>query len=381
MTAKKRTRNGRTAALAVLTVCLIAAGTAAALVAARSANTAADANRTYTVTQETVKNIIEISGTVSAADEQTLKAAGDGTVTAVYVGEGDAVKKGTVLLQLDDTEQTYALAKHDYDIAQARISGSQRELELLTLQRLSLVKKRENRQIVANFDGVIAEFSAATGDYLEAKDSVGTIIDRSYLSASVEVVETDAPKLQAGQLVRCTFPAYDGGTITGYVVSYPAVGSVTSRGASIVKVKIRIDDPPESILPYYSFTGEIEISPEESLLLAAKEAVGREGGTQFVEKIKRDGTTERVTVTAEPYGSDFMRITEGSVAEGDVLKAQSAPRVSGTGKSAAGNTRQSTDKTENAQQSGFSLPGSGGAGVPGMSGGPGGSGGGMPPMR
>ena len=38
-------------------------------------------NVTYTVHSETVENIIEIAGTISAAQEQKLQAAGDGTVT------------------------------------------------------------------------------------------------------------------------------------------------------------------------------------------------------------------------------------------------------------------------------------------------------------
>ena len=39
------------------------------------------------VLYETVTNVIEISGTIQAAQTQTLKVAGSGTVTAVYVKE------------------------------------------------------------------------------------------------------------------------------------------------------------------------------------------------------------------------------------------------------------------------------------------------------
>ena len=98
-------------------------------------------NITYTVNQESYENVIEISGTVSAAQEQTLQALSDGTVVGLYVQEGDYVKKGDVILQLDDTSEQYNLAKHDYDMATTRISGSERELKLMETQRLSLVQK------------------------------------------------------------------------------------------------------------------------------------------------------------------------------------------------------------------------------------------------
>ena len=40
---------------------------------------------TYTVNKEIYENVIEISGTVSAAEQQTLNALGDGTVMGVFV--------------------------------------------------------------------------------------------------------------------------------------------------------------------------------------------------------------------------------------------------------------------------------------------------------
>ena len=154
----------------------------------------------------------------------------------------------------------------------------------------------------------------------------------------------------------------ENGTIDGYIFSYPAVGSVTNRGASVVNVQIRIDDPPEIILPNYSFTGEIEISPPENLILVEREAIGRENGETFVERILRDGSTERITVTVEPYGTTHVNITSGNINPGDTLKAQSTPRVSGTRQNTNGNA--SNRETQNP------------AGIP-----MGGPAGGMPPMR
>src|SRR5574344_1295308 len=116
-----------------------------------------------------------------------------------------------------------------------------------------------DKSYIATFDGVIADLDADPGDYLEAKDSIGTLVDTSYLKAEVEIAETDVIKLKAGQKVEFTFPAYDG-TIEGYLVSYPAIGEVTTRGATVVKAVVRIDNAPSKILPNYSFTGKIQIT-------------------------------------------------------------------------------------------------------------------------
>ena len=231
----------------------------------------------------------------------------------------------------------------------------------MAYQRKTLEKKLEDRKIKANFDGVVADFTAAVGDYLEAKDSVGTLIQRDYLKSYVEVVETDAPKLQSGQKVSCSFPAYGDEKIQGEVVSYPAVGSVTSRGASIVKVEIRIYSPPEIILPNYSFTGEIEISPPENLTLIQREAIGFSADKKsYVEVYQQDGSTRQIEIEAIPYDRTYFKVVQGEIPENALLKPQSAPQISGTrpGNFKAGSSSQS--KEENSGLGGFGMPGMGG---------------------
>jgi multidrug efflux pump subunit AcrA (membrane-fusion protein) len=315
----------------VTTLVLGAAGIAAFYI--RSAKNGKD-ETVYRVRSEVFNNVIEIAGVISAAKEQNLQAAGDGTVTAVHVKEGDVVKKGQIILQMDDSEQRYNLEKHDYEMDQKQLTGSPRELKIMAVQREVLLQRIRDRQISANFDGVIAEFTVSAGDVLEAKDVAGVIIDRGYLAANVEVVETDAPKLKAGQRVTLSFPARGNEPIEGRVHSFPAVATKSSRGASVVKAEIRVDDPPDIILPNYSFTGKIEISPPVKLLLVEREAVGfaggREGapGGQFAEIIAENGEKRRVSVRVEPYGGGFVKILEG-LSEGDVLAAQETRPVSG----------------------------------------------------
>lgn len=306
---------------------IVAAIIAAALGAIRLAlNKNKISDTTYVVRKEVYENSVSVAGVVSAAQEQTLQALSDGTVIAVYVKQGDSVKAGDVIIQMDASEQQYNLAKHDYEMETTRITGSARQYNLMQTQRLSLVQKIAERKVSATFDGIIADIDVAVGDSLEAKDSVGTLVDISYLVADVEVAETDVAKLKAGQEVQFSFPAYEG-TVTGRVVGWPAIGEVTSRGATVVKVRLRIDDyPRESILPNFSFSGQIKIAPDETYLLVEREAVGKDETQAFVVNAK---TGEKKKVKVETYSREFVKIVEGDVAEGEALKAQSAPLASG----------------------------------------------------
>ena len=350
---KKRLSKGAGIALGAVGTALVLAlgvfGARTAVVAAKKGDEV-----TYRVRRETYENVIEIAGTASAAKEQTLQAKTDGTVIAVYAKEGDVVKKGDVLLQVDDTTQVYNLAKLDYDLASTRITGAAQQIRLMEVQRASLVQKVDECKIIATFDGVIASFDVDEGGYLEAKDSIGTLVDKSYLTAKVEIAETDVAKLAVGQKVQFSFPAYDG-MVEGYVVSFPAIGEVTSRGATVIKATVRIDDVPEAILPNFSFTGKIQITEPETKLVVERYAIGHEQGSAFVDVLE-NGRTTRVAVEVEPYGTGYVNVLSG-LSGGETLKAQSDASKSGRmSVSARGAPARNSSGSSNRQGSGFGGP-------------------------
>lgn len=345
--AKKPTfsKRQKTIAVSALAVLVLAAGV---VVAKRIVSGSSSGNETYLVRAETYENVIEIAGTVSAAKSQTLKSLNDGTVVGVYKSAGDSVKEGDLIVQLDDSEQLYNLANLDYEISVARQNQTAGKINLMQTQRKSLVQKVSDRKIVATFDGIIADLDVDPGDYLEAKDSIGTLVDTSYLTAEVEIAETDVSKLKVGQKVEFTFPAYSE-KVDGYLVSFPAIGEVTSRGATIVKAKVRIDNVPDDVLPNFSFTGKIKITDPESKLVVERYAVGHEGGTAFVEVVGRGGAITKKTVEVEPFGAYYVNIVRG-LEGGEVLKAQSSAQKSG---------RLST-QSKSGQRSGTAAPMGGG---------------------
>lgn len=316
----------------------------------------------YTANLETYENVIEISGTVAAAQEQTLQARSAGTVTAVYVKAGDKVKKGDVIIQLDDSEQLYNLEKQEYNMATKKLTASARELRLLETERNSLLQKVEDRKVTATFDGIIADLDVAVGDSLEAKDTVGTLVNIDYLTAEVEVTETDVSKLKIGQTVNFTFPAYGNKTVTGYVTGWPAIGEITSRGATVVKAKLRIDEYPAEILPNFSFTGKIEISPTEQYVVVSRYAIGYENKQPFVVLVKGN---EKRSVKVQPYGNEYVKVLEG-LEGGEVLLQQSTPKRSGMNRNRPGaGTGDSSKKYSGSSGSGpGGFPGGGFPGRP-----------------
>lgn len=87
--------------------------------------TAAAVPPTYTlsaVQKETLITSVSGSGQVSASDQLDVKAKGSGQVTFIGITEGQTVKKGDVLVRLDDTDARKSVRDAQTSLASAKLS-------------------------------------------------------------------------------------------------------------------------------------------------------------------------------------------------------------------------------------------------------------------
>src|SRR5262249_41171424 len=96
--------------------------------------------------RETITNVIQTNGKIEPMQNFEAHAPGATTVKKLLVMEGDVVKKGQLLLQLDDAEARATAAraqaqmrKADADISAVKLGGTQEEV--LTTQT-NLVKAK-----------------------------------------------------------------------------------------------------------------------------------------------------------------------------------------------------------------------------------------------
>jgi membrane fusion protein (multidrug efflux system) len=217
----------------------------------------------------------------AAIDTNVIKAANQGagyTVTKIYVKEGDAVKKGDILLELDHRTAEAQLEKAlahasftatDYKRAKAMESSqgiSKQQFDKsgqdaiaahadLELAQIAL----ENTYIKSFVDGVVIQMSAVEGNILEAGQTAVTLADtdNSWITANIQEKEISAVK--TGQPVYVSVD--EGGSLTG------KVGDVRKAAASVfafipadnasgnfvkveqrIPVKIQLDPHPGKIL-------------------------------------------------------------------------------------------------------------------------------------
>ena len=325
---RKRKRPGIIIALLLI----IIAGSAALffLLGKNEQESIVPAEREAVVTSNTYTQVIDISGYVEPYDSQTLRFRSTGAVTGVYVEEGDRVVKGQPLASIDNTQQLASLQEIRDQIEEAELSGSERDLALLRLRETNAMNALEYTDIVAPFDGEVASLDVDEGDYFEGGDEVITVVDRSRLKAVVEVDEIDMQYVTEGQAAELVFESCPEETVHAYVSYIPMLGRYTDQGIGVADVELLIEDPPEGIMPGFTFEGTLSADEEVSMLLIPQNAITRgPRGMETVRVRRGDGAVETVSIRTKYLGEGLSELLSGDVHEGDTLVFETRSQLGG----------------------------------------------------
>ncbi len=263
---------------------------------------------------------VTANGKIQARRKVDLSALVMGQIVNLAVKEGDHVKKGALLLQIDRAQlaaqaqgaeaslsamrhdleaakSTAAQAKFDYDRAAANFKGS-------ILAEADLQKAKSNLDTAqANLAATEARINSTMADLTASRDSLSkttvtapiegtvtalpvkegevtvigtmnnpgtqllTISDMGEVEAVMMVDETSVPQVKVGQKATLSIDAYPNTKFEGTVTEVgsspiqkndPDLLALTANSEAInFKVKIRVDNPPETIRPGFSVTADI----------------------------------------------------------------------------------------------------------------------------
>ena len=283
----------------------------------------------YTVKSVKHTETVEVSGNIEPIESENLKFHVNGFVSKVYVKEKEYVHSGTLIAELDNTQQVYELKQVEYNIEQKKIEGAKRDIELLEIEKRLKEKALEERKLYSPISGYVSAVNIEEGDYITGGSPTAIrIINTSSLKADVEVDELDVPSVKKNQKVTFSFDALPDLKVTGVVKDIPMEGEVTSEGIAVLNTEIIIKNPPKTIHPGYSFTAEIIVKPEEKILVVNKNAVMERNGRKLVfpappenGALNTNKRSRPVTVKTAAYNNKEVRVISG-LKEGDkVLSA------------------------------------------------------------
>lgn len=260
----------------------------------------------------TATGSIESTGNLEAARVADLSFRSAGIVAAIEVEVGSRVAAGAPLASLDDREARYRLADAELRLQSARVSGNQKQAELIALERGMRAADLEDTVLRAPFAGVVSAVDIEVGDSVAASTKAIRLLDRSSLKAVLDIDEIDLPQIKIGQRVVFTLDAFPKREYLGRVSLIPQEGTVTNQGLAVFGVEATIPAPPTELRPGYSFVATIEPAAAMSAVLIPSTALVERNGSMYVVVWKGEGRApERRKVAATRKDDGNAEVTEG----------------------------------------------------------------------
>jgi len=256
-----------------------------------------------------VTAIVTASGKIQAKKNVKISAYVVSKIIDLPVKDGDAVKKGQLLVQLDPTRYKAEVEQAE---AQMRMAGANLEQAKLVHDRqkqlfeksLTSQEQFDNARtdyhaaqaqydqskaalaqaqddlskttITAPMDGVITELNAEVGEIvmIGTMNNPGTVImtisDLSEIEAEVEVDETDVANLKSGQESKISIDAYPDTNFKGKVTEIGNTGQISGYGTqeqvTNFLVKVLLLDEVKGIKPGMSASVDITTDSRKGVL-------------------------------------------------------------------------------------------------------------------
>ena len=347
--------------VALLLACLAAACKPGGPDAAKTASAAA-ANTPLLISAEDVLTIRNnalasgppITGTIQPERRADVRAEVSATVLQVLKENGDAVKRGDLLVRLDDMSIRDALASAEatsrsaaqaleqasrqlervktlrssgmasaqaLDDAEVRRNGAQSDLEAAKARAVLARQQMERTHVRAPFDGVVSERKVSAGDTASPGKELLKVIDPTSMRFEGLVSADHIGIVKAGQPVTFRVNGYGDQDFQGKVRRVNPAANPTTRQVEVLVDFVGREAPKLSGL--YA-EGRVETESSASLTIPAT-AVVRDGDTASTWRLQ-DNKIRKVPVALgdrDPRSGDFA--VKSGLAEGDkVIRYPSA---------------------------------------------------------
>lgn len=276
-----------------------------------------------------VENIVAstTSGTVKAKSQSSLSFGRPGRMTATYVNEGDTVKKGAILAELENSdlkavnEQNKKELKRLESLNQAKLASN---FNLETARKNFEISNSDvERSIIrAPYDGMVTDVNLNIGQFYntvidEAHPPI-RIMDLENRTVEGQIDEVDVTKVKIGDVARVKIPALENKSFEAKVVNViPYVSSIKEQDRTS-KITIEINGDDSSKIPV-GVSADIEIVVEEKMeipVLPAHVVLGA-GRDRSVFQVK-DGKLVKRNIKVGLTNYKVVEILEGLKA-GDLV--------------------------------------------------------------
>ena len=266
------------------------------------------------VTRGTVQQKVTGSGQIKPATEVKISAQVAGKIVRLHVKEGDRVKRGQLLVELDPERYIASVQQAESRLLAAKANEKKAHSELLRTKQLferKLVSKAELEAAEAAYEAAMSNRMQAEGALKEAQDALDktrlyatidgvvtrvnkeegemtlgaqfqedvilVVSDLSVMEAVVEIDENDVVNIELGDSAIVEVDAFPDTTYRGVVteIAHSAItrGQGTTEQVTNFEVTITVDDPDPRFRPGMSTTVDILTKRMDNVLKVPIQAV------------------------------------------------------------------------------------------------------------
>ncbi|MBI9040081.1 efflux RND transporter periplasmic adaptor subunit [Lutibacter sp.] len=255
------------------------------------------------VKTEVFKHYIEIQGVVQADKNIEIRPEMGGTVTAIYVKEGQKVSAGQTLIQLDDSaiknsiaELTTQLnlAKTTFD-RQKRLWDQKIGSEMQYLQAKAQKESLENNlaslktqarkmKIIAPFGGIVDEVFPRIGELTSPQTPTVRLLNLDNVYIEADVTETYLPVVKIGTETILNFPSIEKEVES----KISQIGNYINPDNRSFKARINIPNKDNTIKPNLLADLKIVDFKQEGLVIPSTLVQKDQKGNDYVFTLKTE---------------------------------------------------------------------------------------------
>jgi RND family efflux transporter MFP subunit len=289
-----------------------------------------------------------ISGELTPAREATVRAQVGGSIIALSLDRGQAVRAGAEIARISSrdldqamssaqaavksaesalavgrTEQQRtatlvkggALAARDLEQAQNAVSLAEAQLAAAKARERSVWQQLDDTSVKAPFAGIVSERASNLGDVVSPGTAILTIIDPTSMRLEALVPSDQIDQVRPGARVHFTIRGAPNQTFTGTVERLSPIADPVTRQVSIF---VTLPNSSGKLIAGLFAQGRVETTTREGVVVPLS-AVDETGASPTVTRV-RDGKAERVEVELglKQTETEQVEITKG-VSAGDVL--------------------------------------------------------------
>ena len=292
------------------------------------------------------KDTIEAIGTAQANEKVSITSKSSDLVEQVYFNDGQLVKKGDVLIRLNNQEEVAKVSELTANLSESQaqlkrfqdllatkatskslVDQQEAKTKAIAAQLQSAKTKLNDLIIKAPFDGILGFRDISIGSYIDAGSVITSLDDLSVIKVDFNLPERFLPTIKLGQSITATNSAYLNQEFSGKISSIDTRINPVTRS---LKVRATIPNEDLALRPGMLLTIEL-VRQVETLLQLSESSIIPIEDKHYIFVINKESAEEqtayRKSITIGRRLPGMVEVIEG-VEQNELVVIEGALKLS-----------------------------------------------------